>query len=74
MKDKIYVSTDFIGVLGFSRVIVTKVSGNIFRSLFFYLIEKAKLIEKYDKKIDAIVIIKNGKDNKDVFQKPKRGL
>ena len=60
---KIILDTDFIGSVGFSKLLIRKVSGNCFRKIFFYLVERLELIDNYDKSIDAILIIKNGKDN-----------
>jgi hypothetical protein len=63
MKDKkITIETDFIGKIEFSNVLIKKVSGNVFRSFFFYMTEKLKLVDNYDKKYDMIIIVKRCRD------------
>lgn len=60
---KIIIETDFIGKIEFSKIKIKKVSGNIFRSIFFAVIKILTLNkEEYDKKYDAILIIKRCKD------------
>lgn len=57
---KIIINTDFIGNVEIKNISAHKVSGNLFKKILFFLIKKELLF--YNKNIDSILIIKNGKD------------
>ena len=63
MKTNIHIDNETLGKIHIKNIMIRKVSGNIFRSIIFYILLKLRVNkENYDKNIDSILIIKNNKD------------